>query len=107
MAWSVNKIMYWFECTRNVIEFLFDFSKTDQIEMALFVLRYVSCLIIFLLGLKAPGIMQNVDYFSLNDSQRNISGQVGNDIFSVSLWFRYHYGVVVVCCLSSVSHIMN
>ncbi|KAJ8956256.1 hypothetical protein NQ318_014990 [Aromia moschata] len=46
---------------------------TDQLEMSLFVLRYVSCLAIFILGLKAPGIMQNVDYFSLNDAQRNIA----------------------------------
>lgn len=36
--------------------------------MAFFVVRYISCLVIFVLGLKAPGIMQNVDYFSLNDS---------------------------------------
>ncbi|KAJ8980819.1 hypothetical protein NQ317_000552 [Molorchus minor] len=47
---------------------------TDQLEMGLFAMRYISCLMIFLLGLKAPGIMQNVDYFSLNDSQRNING---------------------------------
>ncbi|CAH2003078.1 unnamed protein product [Acanthoscelides obtectus] len=45
-------------------------SLTDEIEMALFVLRYVTCLLIFFLGLKAPGIMQNIDYFSLNDAQR-------------------------------------
>lgn len=47
------------------------FSLTDQVEMSLFVLRYITCLLIFLMGLKAPGIMQNIDYFSLNDPQRN------------------------------------
>ncbi|VEN58269.1 unnamed protein product [Callosobruchus maculatus] len=49
------------------------FHLSDQIEMALFVLRYVTCLLIFFLGLKAPGIMQNIDYFSLNDAQRNFA----------------------------------
>uniref|UniRef100_V5GJI0 ATP-binding cassette sub-family B member 6 n=1 Tax=Anoplophora glabripennis TaxID=217634 RepID=V5GJI0_ANOGL len=60
---------WWFKLT----------NTTDQIEMALYVLRYVSCLTIFFLGLKAPGIMQNVDYFSLNDPQRNVSGQERRD----------------------------
>lgn len=50
------------------IKFYFSFRLKDQVEMALFVLRYISCLAIFLLGLRAPGIMQNEDYFSLNDS---------------------------------------
>ena len=48
----------------------------DQIEMALFVLRYLSCLLMFLLGLKAPGITQNINYFTLNDSTRNLPPQV-------------------------------
>lgn len=51
-------------------------SLTDQIEMGLFVLRYISCLMVFVLGLKAPGIMQNVDYFNLNDSTRNYTPPV-------------------------------
>lgn len=43
---------------------------TDQIEMALFVLRYVSNLLIFALGLRAPGIAGNFDsdYRTLIDS---------------------------------------
>ncbi|KAL1123651.1 hypothetical protein AAG570_002727 [Ranatra chinensis] len=32
-------------------------SLTDKVQMALFVTRYVSCLLIFVLGLKAPGIV--------------------------------------------------
>lgn len=52
------------------------FRLSDQLEMGLFVLRYISCLVIFILGLKAPGIMQNVDYFSLNDSTRNYTPPV-------------------------------
>lgn len=34
-------------------------NTTDSIEMAFFVLRYVGCLFIFVLGLKAPGIARN------------------------------------------------
>ncbi|CAH0398324.1 unnamed protein product [Chilo suppressalis] len=34
----------------------------DRLEMALFVGRYVSCMIIFVLGLKAPGIMHHYEY---------------------------------------------
>lgn len=63
-------------------------NTTDQIEMALFVLRYVSCLMIFLLGLKAPGIMQNVDYFSLNDPQRTVGGQERTDE-NTSTWKNF------------------
>lgn len=45
------------------------YRLTDQIEMALFVLRYVSNLIIFALGLKAPGITGSIDseYSNLPD----------------------------------------
>lgn len=57
------------------------FSLTDQLEMTLFVLRYCCCLLMFLLGLKAPGIMQNVDYFSLNDPGRRVNTQVGLEMY--------------------------
>lgn len=40
--------------------------------MALFITRYISCLFMFLLGLKAPGITQNIDYFNLHDTTRNV-----------------------------------
>ena len=45
------------------------YRLTDQIEMALFILRYVSNLSIFALGLKAPGITGNTDseYHTLNN----------------------------------------
>ncbi|XP_076759855.1 ABC transporter ATP-binding protein/permease Hmt-1 [Xylocopa sonorina] len=43
---NIGKLEWWFHLN----------TLTDQIEMALFVLRYVSNLIIFALGLKAPGI---------------------------------------------------
>ncbi|KOC69417.1 ATP-binding cassette sub-family B member 6, mitochondrial [Habropoda laboriosa] len=47
-------------------------TLTDQIEMALFILRYVSNLSIFALGLKAPGITGNTDseYHTLNSGPR-------------------------------------
>lgn len=46
------------------------FSLQDRLEMALFVGRYVSCMIMFILGLKAPGILRmefddEVDYMRL------------------------------------------
>lgn len=43
---NIGKLEWWFHLN----------SLTDRIEMALFVLRYVSILIVFGLGLKAPGI---------------------------------------------------
>lgn len=43
---NIGKLEWWFHLN----------TLTDQVEMALFVLRYVSNLVIFALGLKAPGI---------------------------------------------------
>ncbi|EFN81504.1 ATP-binding cassette sub-family B member 6, mitochondrial [Harpegnathos saltator] len=56
---NIGKLEWWFHLN----------SVTDQIEMALFVLRYVSNLLIFALGLRAPGIAgnQDSDYRILND----------------------------------------
>ncbi|EZA48612.1 ATP-binding cassette sub-family B member 6, mitochondrial [Ooceraea biroi] len=56
---NIGKLEWWFHLN----------SLTDQIEMALFVLRYVSNLLIFALGLRAPGIAGRFDsdYRSLND----------------------------------------
>ncbi|XP_029043529.1 ATP-binding cassette sub-family B member 6 [Osmia bicornis bicornis] len=56
---NIGKLEWWFHLN----------TLTDQIEMALFVLRYVSNLIIFALGLKAPGIAGSVDseYSNLPD----------------------------------------
>lgn len=33
----------------------------------MFVSRYVTCLMIFVLGLKAPGLVSQRDYFDMND----------------------------------------
>ncbi|CAG9770126.1 unnamed protein product [Ceutorhynchus assimilis] len=44
----------------------------NKVEMSFFVIRYVACLMLFVVGLKAPGIIQNIDYFNLNDSSRNL-----------------------------------
>ncbi|XP_018309483.1 ATP-binding cassette sub-family B member 6, mitochondrial [Mycetomoellerius zeteki] len=56
---NIGKLEWWFRLN----------SLTDQIEMALFILRYVSNLLIFALGLRAPGIANNFDsdYRVLND----------------------------------------
>lgn len=42
--------------------------------MALFVLRYVSCMLIFVLGLKAPGIISHVpeDAHNLINEDNNV-----------------------------------
>ncbi|XP_031848524.1 ABC transporter ATP-binding protein/permease Hmt-1 [Nomia melanderi] len=48
---NIEKLEWWFHLN----------TSSDQIEMALFVLRYVSNLIIFALGLKAPGLTGNSD----------------------------------------------
>ncbi|XP_067215376.1 ATP-binding cassette sub-family B member 6 isoform X2 [Linepithema humile] len=57
---NIGKLEWWFHLN----------SLTDQIEMALFVLRYISSLLIFALGLRAPGITGNFDpdYHVLHDS---------------------------------------
>lgn len=44
-------------------------STKDKLEMTFFVLRYICCLFIFILGLKAPGI---VLYDNDNDHDRLI-----------------------------------
>lgn len=36
--------------------YLFDSRTKDKIEMALFIIRYISTMFLFVLGLKAPGI---------------------------------------------------
>lgn len=60
---NIGQVRWWFNLK----------SLSDQVEMAFFILRYISCLVIFLLGLKAPGIMQNSDYFNLNDSTNTLN----------------------------------
>lgn len=51
------------------------FRLTDQIEMALFVLRYVCSLLIFAIGLRAPGIVFSTlpDYQQFQNDQRTRS----------------------------------
>jgi len=49
---------------------------TDEIEMGVFVARFVSCVILFVLGLRAPGIMTTRDYFNLSNSHSQHSIQI-------------------------------
>ncbi|CAH2246733.1 jg8798 [Pararge aegeria aegeria] len=42
----------------------------DRLEMSLFVGRYVSCMIMFILGMKAPGIMHQFEYLLPDDGNR-------------------------------------
>lgn len=50
-------------------------SLRDEVEMSLFVTRYVCTLIIFVLGLKAPGIAANRedDYIHLENEMNAVS----------------------------------
>nr|CAD7454225.1 unnamed protein product [Timema tahoe] len=57
-------------------------TLSDKIEMTLFVLRYVSCLAIFIFGLRAPGIMSTRDYFNLNHSFSSHHIQSDDVVFS-------------------------
>lgn len=65
---NIGKLEWWFHLN----------SLTDQIEMALFVLRYFSNLMIFAIGLRAPGISSNTDpeYYTLDNG--------------TTPWSRYH-----------------
>lgn len=45
-------------------------SMEDNLEMGLFVGRYISTMFIFVLGLKAPGIVQN-SYENINTNNIN------------------------------------
>ncbi|XP_057320450.1 ATP-binding cassette sub-family B member 6 [Microplitis mediator] len=60
---NIGKSEWWFHLN----------TPSDQIEMSLFVLRYVSNLMIFALGLRAPGISgySDSDYNTLNDTSAN------------------------------------
>lgn len=47
----------------------------DKTEMSLFVMRYISCLLIFVLGLKAPGISPpyEEDYIHLENDTNTVT----------------------------------
>ncbi|XP_063703169.1 ATP-binding cassette sub-family B member 6 [Culicoides brevitarsis] len=49
-------------------------TQKDKIEMGLFITRYITTLLIFVIGLKAPGINPNGDYSNMNQAnQENVS----------------------------------
>lgn len=53
----------------------FHLSNTkDTIEMTIFALRYAACLFIFVLGLKAPGVVRqfDTDYTNLLNGQEDV-----------------------------------
>ncbi|XP_063219275.1 ATP-binding cassette sub-family B member 6 [Bacillus rossius redtenbacheri] len=63
-------------------------TLSDKVDMAIFVIRYISCLIVFVLGLRAPGIMTTRDYFNLNHtSSENIQADE-RDVSSQGSTFR-------------------
>lgn len=62
--------------------------------MALFITRYLCCLLIFVLGLRAPGIMTSRDYFNLNQAnERNPEVNINLDflyfIYAIYLFLFY------------------
>lgn len=72
---NINSKDWWFEME----------SKSDRIEMSLFVTRYICTLFIFVLGLKAPGItsIAGEDEELLVDNENNVS--IDNFILSAYL----------------------
>ncbi|KAE8740122.1 ABC-transporter, subfamily B member 03 [Frankliniella occidentalis] len=78
---NLRKDDWWFHLT----------TLTDKIEMALFVLRYVSCLGIFVLGLRAPGIMTYRDYYNIGSasSEARIPIVEDPDSSNVSTWRNF------------------
>lgn len=49
-------------------------TQMEKVQMALFVIKYVTSLLVFVLGLKAPGIITPRDYLNLNASSYTIQG---------------------------------
>ncbi|KAK5638748.1 hypothetical protein RI129_013043 [Pyrocoelia pectoralis] len=65
-------------------------DMNDSIEMGLFVVRYISCLIIFVLGLKAPAI-KPLSYLGVDRSNMNIPLMGQNE--NVSTWRNFWYKI--------------
>lgn len=55
-------------------------SLSDKIEMGLFTTRYLLSLILFVLGLRAPGLPTTRDYLNLNQETSNSSIQVCSEV---------------------------
>lgn len=71
----------------------FNLSNTkDKVEMTFFVLRYVSGLFIFILGLKAPGIASHYD----DDHDRLIDENSVSDIYLLTVFI-----LLKLCCFPS------
>lgn len=64
-------------------------TLSDEIEMGLFILRYICCLLLFVLGLKAPGIQLNRDYFNLSDSSAAVGQMPNNNNNNQSTWKNF------------------
>lgn len=64
-------------------------NTTDRIEMTFFVLRYVGCLFIFVLGLKAPGIARNPgeNYSTLPPNENDTAADESRSTWSTA-WLR-------------------
>lgn len=62
---------------------------SDKVEMGLFVARYVSCLLMFGLGLRAPAITTR-DYFNISDLPLNIAGPP-NRVSCLLSFILYNY----------------
>ncbi|XP_001605354.2 ATP-binding cassette sub-family B member 6, mitochondrial [Nasonia vitripennis] len=83
---NLSKLEWWFKLD----------SLSDKIEMVLFTLRYCSSLVIFVLGLRAPGIVANTpsNYHSFEDGAdsqtRHIEGRPDEN---VSTWRNAWYKI--------------
>ncbi|XP_034936655.1 ATP-binding cassette sub-family B member 6, mitochondrial [Chelonus insularis] len=82
---NIRKDDWWFDLN----------TPSDQIEMSLFVLRYITNLMIFALGLRAPGINGNSEpnYRTLNDSNVNSRYYRRRPDDNQSTWKNFWYKV--------------
>ncbi|KDR08849.1 ATP-binding cassette sub-family B member 6, mitochondrial isoform X3 [Zootermopsis nevadensis] len=84
---NLNRDDWWFHLT----------TLTDEIEMGVFVTRFVSCVVLFVLGLRAPGIMTNRDYFNLSNSSTELNIQIDeNDVTNQGSTFRNAWKKILV-----------
>lgn len=72
-------------------------SLKDKIEMSLFVLRYVACLLIFVIGLKAPGIVTyEPNYQDISNDEVSMYLCVENTFFH-GFVIGLKWGITHVC----------
>ena len=75
-----------------LIDFILFFSDKDKVEMGLFIARYITTLLIFVIGLKAPGI-SNRRHDSDSEPLTN-NQEVRNEIKSENPSFFLYFKII-------------